>query len=561
MRNLLIMKNFSLRSKLMILVIAPTVIGTAASILIASFTIKREGEQALKEKSTAILSRMEAVRHYIANQGMLDYTIEEMKKKYPEGQLTVDDKKRVLNQVPIMASMKVGMSNAGEENYEFRVASKNPRNENNRATAEEAAFIDQFEGNETIIHKDQKSNAYWVMRPVYLKANEGCLNCHGNPADSPWGNGKDVLGANMEGWSDGELRGMFKIVSDLTPVQEKARAAIFNIATWGFMICFVAIILGLSITKKINNVIEKIIKVTGKVSKGDLSDQIEVSSNDELGQLSKYINLMIHSLSKVIGEVKESASRLTMATQEISSSSNSISEGAQKQASEFEEISSSIQSTADSGLNATQQTRKSSIEANEAGKAMSESMSAMNAIKDSSSKIEEAILVISEIAYQTNLLALNAAVEAARAGEHGKGFTVVAKEVKKLAEKSASSAEEIKVNIQTTLQDIQKGAETSDNAAGKIKSIVEAISKVSEEIENISLSSQQQAKAMENNTNITTSNAASAEELAASSDQLASQAQILYDIVEKFKTKKEDHYSKTSHSKLTVKSVNVKPVI
>jgi methyl-accepting chemotaxis protein len=528
------MKNIDLKTKLILLVVVPTIFCTALAIFIASVKIRNEGERALREKSTAILSRMEAVRHFVANQGMLEYTIQEMIKKYPDGNLSPEDKQKILNQVPIMASMKVGLENSEEENYVFRIATDQPRNPKNMATPEELEFLANFSGNNTLIHKDEEANTYQVMRPVYLREAEGCLKCHGKPETSPWGNGTDILGHKMEGWKDGELRGMFKIVSDIGPVQARVNSAIMNIAFWGLGISILAILLGIRITGKISLTIQRLIGVTEKIARGDLNNEIKVESTDELGKLGNYINIMSRSLKKVLLEIRESSERLTQATEEISSSSQQISEGAQKQAAEFEEISSSIQSTANSSLSANDETRKSSSEAGDTEKAVMDSITAMNKIKNSSGKIGEAIKIISDLAYQTNLLALNAAIEAARAGEHGKGFTVVAKEVKKLAEKSAESARDISENIMVTLKDIEKGVQTSESAGKKIKSIIESVNNVAKEIESITAASQQQATAIETNTRIVTGNAASAEQLAASSGELAEQARMLNEIVEKF---------------------------
>jgi len=530
------MKNASLKTKLLTLVILPALLCTFIAVVIAAVKIRNEGEQALAAKSKAILTRLEAVRSYVAQQGMLDYILKEAQEKYADGNVPESEKKRIFNQVPIFASMAVGESNAAKENYEFRVASKNPRNPKNKATDLEAEFIDEFErtGKDLIIHEDEESNSYWVMSPVYLDESQGCLNCHGDPSTSPFNNGKDMLGHTMENWNDGDIRGMFKIVSDLQPVNARVNKAVFNIGLWGFLVSIVTIFLGLLIVKKINVSIKDIVEVTKKVAKGDLTHRIKTNSKDELGQLSDNINQMTTSLKKILNEVKESSESLADATEEISSGSTRISEGAQKQAAEFEEISSTVQNTAQSVSDANLEIKRSNDNADTAEKAMVNTSKAMDSIKQNFNRIVEVTDLISEISHQTNLLALNAAVEAARAGQHGRGFAVVAAEIRKLAEKSANSSKEINEMIKINLNEIENGVTTSKEAEAKIKQIIEGVSKVAVEIDTINTATQHQATAMENNTNITASNAAAAEEFASSADQLAEQAHYLNVIVKQF---------------------------
>jgi len=195
----------------------------------------------------------------------------------------------------------------------------------------------------------------------------------------------------------------------------------------------------LSISKSMNMAKE----IVRKIADGDLTVQIENIPRDEIGELIGYMKAMVIKLREVMGQIVQAADNIASASGQVSSTSQSLSQGSQEQAASAEEISSSMEEmTANIQQNTdnAQQTEKIAMKA--ADEIQDGSRSVSQTV-DSMKKIADKISIISEIARQTNLLALNAAVEAARAGDHGKGFAVVAAEVRKLAERSQSSATEI----------------------------------------------------------------------------------------------------------------------
>jgi methyl-accepting chemotaxis protein len=268
---------------------------------------------------------------------------------------------------------------------------------------------------------------------------------------------------------------------------------------------------------------------------GDLTKRLNIVTEDELGELAAGFNKFTAKIESIISQVKDSANQLGAATDDISHNSQQISDGAQQQSASFEELTSSVQSNATNASTASDMAQAIAGNAQTTGQSMTNTIEAMHAIEKSSKQITEAVEIITEIAEQTNLLALNAAIEAARAGEHGKGFAVVADEVRKLAERSANSAKDVKTLILDSTRQVQRGVELSGEAGESLKKMVGDIQKVAEQLKTISAATQEQAASMEENSSITESNATAAEELAASSEEMAAQSQELLKLVSRFK--------------------------
>lgn len=530
-------KNKSLKFKLLFLVIAPIVVISITGILVTSIMISKNGKQGLIDKSTAILSRMEAVRSFVAEQGMLEKEIENFTSDSLFTELKAKDKELILNLVPIIASWKVGEKNASIENYEFRICSEKPRNPKNKATEQEAEFLQQIKNENltTLTHIDRKTNSIWVMRPVYLVENEGCLKCHGDESLSPFGNGKDIVGYKMEGWTDGEMRGLFIIKSDLKPVQSEILKAIITITLITIIIGIIAILFGSFIVKKITTTFEQLKNITRKISEGDLREKAIIESDDDLGEISKFTNSMVISLNTILKNVSTSVENLETSSNEISQSSDTISQGAQEQAAHFEQLASSVQNTADSSVNASYITVSTVKNVNLAGESMNKVLDSILNIEKSSKKITDAIGLISEISFKTNLLSINAGIEAARAGEYGAGFTVVANEIRQLAFKSSEAAKQIANVIKTSIREVEEGVKITKKANSQITEIVKDINRISLELELISASAKEQSNSMEQTTNVISSNASSAEQLAAAAQSLAIEAKELFDLVKNFK--------------------------
>jgi methyl-accepting chemotaxis protein-1 (serine sensor receptor) len=208
----------------------------------------------------------------------------------------------------------------------------------------------------------------------------------------------------------------------------------------------------------------------------------------------------------------------------------------------MEQMTSTVKQNADNARQANQLANAARDEAEKGGQVVTQAVTAMGAINDSSRKIADIIGVIDEIAFQTNLLALNAAVEAARAGEQGRGFAVVATEVRNLAQRSASAAKEIKELINDSVDKVKAGSELVDRSGKTLTEIVQGVKKVSDIVSEIAAASQEQSagieqvnKAVMQMDEMTQQNAALVEEAAAAAKSMEDQAHQMVEAMTFFK--------------------------
>ncbi|HEX8435120.1 methyl-accepting chemotaxis protein [Archangium sp.] len=290
----------------------------------------------------------------------------------------------------------------------------------------------------------------------------------------------------------------------------------------------------LIVIRRITKPLETISSVATRIANGDLTGALDHRSEDEIGTLADAFRSMRDRLAQVIGEVREGAAALSSAASQLSATSQSLATRASQQASTFEKMttsldgmSASIIKNADSSRRVETIASKGAADAQKSSRAVAETVDAMK-------QIASRISVVEEIAYQTNLLALNAAIEAARAGDHGKGFAVVASQVRKLAEGSQTAAKEISSVASSSVK-------IAEQSGQLLHALVPSIDTTSHLVRDVAATSTEQSsdvgqlnKAMLGLNDVTQQNAAAAEELSSTAEEMAAQAESLLQLVSFF---------------------------
>ena len=300
-----------------------------------------------------------------------------------------------------------------------------------------------------------------------------------------------------------------------------------------------ALLIAISITRYIMTRLLRIVEVAQNYAKGKLTASVsaeDLELKDEIGILMRAIKDMGDNLRRVVGLIHESADSLSKTSNELNEVALSLSQGANNQAASAEELSAAMEEAVSSMQQNVDNASGIDAIASESGTYLKTiSTQSQDSLK-SAEQITLKIGIINDIAFQTNLLALNAAVEAARAGEAGRGFSVVASEVRKLAERSKAAAVEIVSMSQKSYSNTSEMAEQLDNIIPKIDHSLHLVQEITASSKEQLIGSRQINTAIESLNQITQENAAFYEQINLKSNQMTTNAEELFKSISYFQT-------------------------
>lgn len=396
--------------------------------------------------------------------------------------------------IPVIAAARSVDEFAKSRGWSYRIPSLQPRNPANAASPEEAEILKRFERHEIDDYFQVSEDGNTAVYAAPIRLTNDCLSCHGDPAKSPSHDGKDILGFRMEGWHEGQLRGAFVLRSSLQEAKASARKAMMLVCVWMIPVIGLLTIAFLYASRRhiitpLRNICNRIHAASQTTT--DAAAQVAATGDHTAVSATQHaasVDQTVVAVKDLAGKARDNAAMAQKVNHRAGSCLQSVDRGRE--------------------------------EMNSLTKAMVE-------IEQSNNDVAKLVKRVDEIAFQTNLLALNAAVEAARAGEAGAGFSVVADEVRALAQRCADTAKETQELVSASIEKSQTGSNLSAKMAAHLGSIETESRSLEADSRSIRDASEVQTRTAESLTSVIQEINSVSQHMAASSEELSSAGQEL----------------------------------